>query len=137
MSAAVAADLPRFAPVDDPALAAVDAGIAIAGPGIVEAGAPFVVAGKFSISEEEHRRRATTPHRDLVLTVLREPLYATGHPFGQCVFFRDDVQLGGGRAVGWFMFDVWAYCGFRTPGTYFVRVSLGEALSGYLETVVR
>jgi hypothetical protein len=139
VSAAVAAaDLPRFSPVDDPELNAhVAAGVRIVGPGIVEVGAPYVISGKFVISEDEHRRRAATPHRDLVLTVLRDPLYASGQPFGRCVFFGDDVLLGAGTAAGWFTFDVWAYSGFREPGTYFVRVSLGDALSAYVETIVR
>lgn len=138
MSAVVVSDLPAFAPVDDPALNALTApGIAIVGPSVVEAGEPFVVAGKFVIGDEEHVRRGTTPHRDLVLTLLREPFYASCHPFGRCVFFGDDVRRGGGTATGWFTLDVWAYCAFTTPGRYFVRVSLGDTLSPCIATDVR
>lgn len=134
---AVAADLPRFAPVDAPELdAPAGPGIRIAAPGLAAADAPFVVSGRFVIPEDEHRGRGGTPHRDLVLTVLRDPLYAACHPFNGCIFFRDDVRVEAGLAQGWFTLDVWAYCGFRTPGKYFLRVSLGHTLSDYVETVV-
>ena len=86
-----------------------------------------------------HRRISSRAARWQALpapTVLRDPLYAACHPFNGCIFFRDDVRVEAGLAQGWFTLDVWAYCGFRTPGKYFLRVSLGHTLSDYVETVV-
>jgi hypothetical protein len=129
--------LPSFTRAELPEIAGPGpAGVRIVGPETANVHAPFVVRGRFAISEDEYARRGGTPHRDLVLTVLREPLFSSCHPFKDCLFFKGDVETHDGLRVGWFGFDVWSYAEFRIPGRYFVRISLGETLSPFVETRV-
>jgi len=121
---------PSFARIDDPRLALPPSpGILLVGPGAIDIDAPFVLSGRFVVTEAEHRRRSGATHRDLVLSVHREPFYASLHPFRDCLVFADDVLAAGDLRVGWFRFDVWSCCGFRVEGDYYVRVSLGTMIS--------
>jgi len=129
--------LPNVDPVPQKSLQSLTApGIKICGPQSISQQNPFTVSGRFIVDEKEFERLGGSPHRDLVLTVLREPMYGSYHPLKGCLFFRDDVQKLSGAYAGWFTLDVWAYAGFRYEGTYHVRVSLGEALSNVIETRV-
>lgn len=126
-----------FARPDHPSLSVPgEPGIRIVAPRTIALDAPFPIAGCFAITEPEHFARAQTPHRDLVLSVHREPFYACVHPFRDRMVFADDVLAAGPLRVGWFSFDVWRYCAFRREGRYFVRISLGERISQAAEVAV-
>lgn len=128
---------PSFARIDDPRLAPpATPGILLLGPGSVDLDAPFMLSGVFAVSDAEHRRRSGTPHRDLVLSVHREPFYASLHPFRDCLVFVDDVLAIGELRAGWFRLDVWSCCGFRVEGRYYLRVSLGAMMSAVCEVAV-
>jgi hypothetical protein len=121
---------PSFARLDDPRLGPAAApAIRLVGPGSIDVATPLVVSGAFAVSEAEYLQRKGTPHRDLVLSVHREPFYACLHPFRDCLVFADDVLAAGGMRIGWFRLDVWSCCGFRLEGHYYVRVSLGALVS--------
>lgn len=129
--------LPNFNPVAEVRLQSLSApGIRICGPKTASLENPFTISGRFIVSEKEFRRLGGSPHRDLVLTVLRAPMYGSYHPLKACMFFKDDIQVLAGAYGGWFSLDVWAYSGFRFAGVHHLRVSLGEALSNVIETNV-
>jgi len=129
--------LPNFTPVADSGLQGLSApGIRLCGPKSAILENPFTISGRFIASEKEFNRLGGSLHRDLVLTVLRDPMYGSYHPLRNCMFFKDDIQELSGAYGGWFSLDVWAYSGFRIAGVYHVRVSLGEALSNVIETRV-
>jgi hypothetical protein len=129
--------LPNVNPVAEVSLQSLSApGIRICGPEAASLESPFTISGRFIASEKEFKRLGGSPHRDLVLTVLRAPMYGSYHPLKSCMFFKDDIQDMSGRYGGWFSMDVWAYSGFRFAGVYHVRVSLGETLSNVVETRV-
>jgi hypothetical protein len=111
-------------------------GVRISGPQKVELNSVFSICGRFIVTEDEFLRLGSSPHRNLVLTVLREPMYGSYHPLKDCMIFHDDVQKMSGAYSGWFSLDVWSYAAFRHPGIYHIRVSLGEALSNVIETGV-
>ncbi|NNK98432.1 MAG: hypothetical protein HKO88_05235 [Xanthomonadales bacterium] len=111
-------------------------GVRVNGPQSVDINSVFVISGRFIVTEDEFLRLGSSPHRNLVLTVLREPLYGSCHPLKNCMIFHDDVQNLSGAYSGWFSLDVWSYAGFRHPGIYHIRMSLGEALSNVIETSV-
>ena len=121
---------PSFARIDDPRLAVPAApGILLEGPGSIDVGAPFLLSGVFAVTDSEHQRRSSTTHRDLVLSVHREPFYASLHPFRDCLVFTDDVLAVGALRAGWFRLDVWSCCRFRIEGRYYLRASLGTMMS--------
>lgn len=129
--------LPNVDPVPDAGLQGLTSpGIKIIGPQSSNPESVFTISGKFVLSTEEYERLGGSPHRDLVLTILREPLYESYHPLRNLLLFHDDLEESGDNYVGWFSLDVWAYSGFRFEGTYHIRVSLGEALSNVIETKV-
>jgi len=129
--------LPNVDPVPEASLRSFRGpGIAICGPKSVSQHTPFTISGRFIVEEKEFERLGGSPHRDLVLTVLRDPMYGSYHPLKGCLFFKDDTQKLSDAYGGWFSLDVWAYSGFQTEGTYHVRVSLGAALSNVVETRV-
>jgi hypothetical protein len=129
--------LPNFSPVAEVRLQSLsESGITICGPKTASLENPFTISGRFIVSEKEFGRLGGSPHRDLVLTVLRAPMYGSYHPLKGCMFFKDDIQKLAGAYGGWFSLDVWAYSGFRFAGLYHVRVSLGVALSNVVETRV-
>jgi hypothetical protein len=129
--------LPNVSPVAEVGLQKLSSpGIRISGPQSVSQNKPFTISGRFIVDEKEFKRLGGSPHRDLVLTVLSEPMYGSYHPLKGCLFFKDDIQQLSGAYSGWFTLDVWAYSGFQTEGTYHIRVSLGEALSNVIETRV-
>jgi len=129
--------LPNVDPVAEEGLRSLTApGVVICGPKSVSQQTPFTISGRFILDDKEFERLGGSPHRDLVLTVLRDPMYGSYHPLKGCLFFKDDIQKLSGAYGGWFTLDVWAYSGFRTEGTYHVRVSLGVALSNVIETRV-
>jgi hypothetical protein len=129
--------LPNVNPVPEASLQSLSApGVRICGPKSVNGEAPFTISGRFIVDEKEFDRLGGSPHRDLVLTVLRDPMYGSYLPLKDCLFFKDDTQKLSGTYSGWFTLNVWAYSGFQTEGTYHVRVSLGEALSNVIETKV-
>lgn len=133
MSANAASLSASFARIDDPRLAPPESpGIRIAAARSIRVDAPLVLQGIFVISEAEHAHRSGTPHRDLALTVHREPFYACVQPFRDNLVFSDDVVAAGDRRIGWFTLDVWACCGFRAEGVYYLRVSLGEKISPHV-----
>lgn len=130
--------LPSFAPIADKSLQSLAApGVIINGPRSIDVLSVFSISGRFIVSEKEFVRLASAPHRHLVLTVLREPMYGSYHPFRNVMIFHDDVQTLTGAHGGWFSLDVWSYAGFRHAGTYHIRVSLGESLSNVIETTVK
>lgn len=111
-------------------------GVRISGPQSMDVRSEFVISGRFVVTGEEYDRLGSSPHRNLVLTVLREPLYGSYHPLKDCLIFSDDIQKLSDAYSGWFNLDVWTYSGFRHEGIYHVRVSLGEVLSNVIETRV-
>ncbi len=130
-------ELPSFNPIPETSLQSLAApGIRICGPKSAALETPFIVSGRFIAREQEVDRLGGWPHRDLVLTVLRDPMYGSYHPLKNCLLFRDDIEKLPDAYGGWFSLDVWAYSGFRTEGVYHIRVSLGEALSNVIETRV-
>lgn len=129
--------LPNVDPVPEPSLQSLTApGVKLSGPRSNNLDSTFTISGRFLVSREEFERLGSTPHRDLVLTVLRDPLYGSYHPLKNCLIFQGDVEELSGHYGGWFSLDIWAYTGFRHEGIYYIRVSLGEALSNVIETDV-
>ena len=129
--------LPNVEPVSDAGLQSLTSpGIRISGPQSTSLESEFLISGRFVLSSKELERLGGSPHRDLVLTVLRDPLYGSYHPLKGCMFFRDDIKDVSGFHSGWFTLDVWTYSGFRHEGIYHIRVSLGEELSNVIETRV-
>lgn len=136
-AAVTPAGRPSFARQDDPRLAPpAEPGIRLVGPRTIDVDAPLVLSGAFAVPEAEHARRSGTPHRDLVLSVHREPFYACVQPFRDHLVFADDVHPARGLFVGWFSFDAWSCCGFRLEGRYYLRVSLGRTISPVCEVTV-
>lgn len=128
---------PSFARLDDPRLAApAEPGVLIVMPASLDRNAPLMLSGVFAVTEAEHRIRSGTPHRDLVLSVHREPFYTCTHPFRDSLVFADDVVAVGGLRIGWFRLDVWSCCELRMEGRYYLRVSLGTMISPVSEVVV-
>lgn len=129
--------LPNVEPVSDEGLQGLTSpGVKISGPQSTSLESGFLISGRFVLSSKEFERLGGSPHRDLVLTVLRDPLYGSYHPLKGCMFFRDDITQVSGFHSGWFTLDIWAYSGFRHEGNYHIRVSLGEELSNVIETRV-
>jgi len=129
--------LPNVTPVPDAGLQGLTSpGVIIKGPRSGSLESAFTISGRFVLSQEEFERLGGSPHRDLVLTVLRDPMYGSYHPLKNCMFFHDDIEEVSGFRSGWFTLDVWEYSGFHYEGTYHIRVSLGEALSNVVETHV-
>lgn len=129
--------LASVAPCDDPRLPwPTEPRIQIACAGAVDIAAPLVLAGVFAVTAAEHDSRAAAPHRDLVLTVHREPFYAVRQPFRDSLVFADDVAGAGPLRIGGFRVDVWSCCAFRVPGRYYLRVSLGMMLSNVCDVLV-
>ncbi len=128
--------LPNFSPVSNPLLLRLTGpGIHIVGPDLAGLETAFNITGRFIVSQEDFERMDRVPHRHLVLTVLRKSLYGSMHPFKNYVIFQDDVAKIGDAYSGWFSLDVWAYSKFRYEGIYYIRVSLGDALSNVVKAV--
>lgn len=129
--------LPGFAPVEKPALLEMsEPGITIVGPELASLEARFCISGRFIIPKKEYERLNRVPHKHLVLTILRKSQYGSFHPLKNCLIFQDDVQEMSDAYSGWFSLDVWEYSSFRYEGTYFVRVSLGTALSNVVKATM-
>ena len=129
--------LPSYAPVEKPALLEMsEPGITIVGPELMSLEARFCISGRFIIPKEEYERLNRVPHKHLVLTILRKSQYGSIHPLKNCLIFQDDVQELSGAYSGWFSLDVWEYSSFRYEGAYFIRVSLGAALSNVVKTII-
>jgi len=129
--------LPNFSPVSNPLLLRLTGpGIHIVGPDLAGLETAFNITGRFIVSQEDFERMDRVPHRHLVLTVLRKSLYGSMHPFKNYVIFQDDVAKIGDTYSGWFSLDVWDYSKFRYEGTYYIRVSLGDALSNFVKAIM-
>lgn len=130
-------NLPNFELVSDPVLRSLGGpGIKITGPEHPGLDMPFKISGRFIVTQKEFDQMGGVPHRHLVLTVLRKSLYGSMHPFKNYLVFQDDVRKSGDLYGGWFSLDVWTYSKFRYEGIYFIRVSLGSALSNVVEATM-
>jgi len=129
--------LPNVSPVNRRQLLEMSGqGIRIAGPDFTSLEASFCISGRFIISKKEFERLGRVPHKHLVLTILRKSQHGSAHPFRNCLLFQDDVQKAANAFSGWFSFDVWDYANFRYEGIYYVRVSLGDALSNVVKATI-
>jgi hypothetical protein len=117
---------------DCPALPIQDAAIQIACEARISSHGPFVVAGSFRVGDDDVQTLGAEPHRGLVLVVWREPFYHASAPFQSLVLFPDDVVTTPAGRVGHFHVDVLAHSQFRTPGTWYVSVSLATHVSNTL-----
>ena len=103
--------------------------VAIACRERIAVGEQWMLEGLFQLPASDLAAIDQQPHRALVLVATLGGSWYTDSPLRQKIFFPDDLHQVGKLTRGYFSFELFSLFKDRVPGTYRLRVSLGEYIS--------